>query len=79
MRMAAGSSIWITLQPRSISAWSCALSPTLQGMLTALPPARLIPAATSSHGPALRLEITTLAPAAASGAATRGDKHKCVV
>src|ERR1051326_1872193 len=34
-------------------------------MLMALPPALVIPAATSSQGPALRLEITTLAPASA--------------
>ena len=37
----------------------------LQGMTMASPPALRMPAATASHGSALRLEITTLAPSAA--------------
>ena len=48
---------------------SCARSETLHGIGMASPPASRMPAATRSQASCLRLEITTLAPCAASASA----------
>src|SRR5437868_1982057 len=49
----------------SISASTSGLREMLQGMTVASPPFFLMPAATSSHASALRLDTTTFAPSAA--------------